>query len=92
MESLYLGLVMPPLSTVRRHIQGELTGVTALAIMAKPFMQLHSLHAKLEAVCDNQGVVNRYGKVYHIQQHREKNVYLYITQKQIGMDFNMELS
>ncbi len=63
--------------------RGEIHGVTAMSIMSQHLLHFHSSSAQLEAVCGNQGVINRCASVNfcHLKNHREKNTDLFMMLK-----------
>jgi len=52
--------------------------------VSKLLLHYHSSSARVEAVCDNQGVINRCSsaRFNHLRNHREKNTDLFLTQQQ----------
>jgi hypothetical protein len=63
--------------------RAELTGITAISIIVRLFVEFHSYKPKIQITCDNKGVIS---KIPHISlckfhAHREANYDLFITQR-----------
>jgi hypothetical protein len=61
--------------------RAELTGITAVSIMAKLFLEFHNYRSKLNLICDNQGMLQKCANVLprHFCSHRAANMDLLLT-------------
>ena len=62
------------LTEVILQINLSVTVVTAMSIMAQLFLNFHSSNATIDAVSDNQGVINRCASAafHQLKKHQEK--------------------
>jgi hypothetical protein len=66
-------------------LRGELTGITAVAIISKLLFDYHLTRKPLHIKCDNQGAINRCakGSFSSLGRQRDANIDLYLTQHAI---------
>jgi hypothetical protein len=74
--------------------RGEIHGITAMSKISQLLLHFHSSSAKVEAVCDNQGAINRCASVSfrHLKTHPEKNADLFLTQQKTQESIPITLS
>lgn len=79
----------PNLSSARSKLQG----ITVVTIILKLLFEFHSYTVKAQVVCGNQGVINKCknGSLHRLRHHREANVDLYLTQRDLQSSLNLDL-
>jgi hypothetical protein len=72
--------------------RGELQGITAILLIAKLLMEYHSCNYKVQALCNNSGIISKCSRQTNnsLKRQRIANLDLFLTQSEVAKDLDLK--